>query len=92
MNLDTQLNRPVLTRHARYRWDDVRREHHVVFPEGVLVLNETAAAILKLCDGRSKVDLIAAVAEQVPGESSAADVHAFLDRLAKKGLLCDADS
>ena len=37
-------------------------------------------------------DLIAAIEEQFPGESPAADVHAFLDRLAKKGLLRDADS
>ncbi len=92
MNSDTQLDRPVLTRHARYRWDEVRREHHVVFPEGVLVLNETGAAIVKLCDGRPTVDLIAAVEEQFPGKSPAADVHAFLDRLSKKGLLRDADS
>ena len=92
MNSDSQLDRPVLMRHARYRWDNVRREHHVVFPEGVLVLNETGAAIVKLCDGRPTVDLIAAVAEQFPGESPAADVHAFLDRLAKKGLLRDADA
>jgi coenzyme PQQ biosynthesis protein PqqD len=92
VNSDTQLNRPVLTRHARYRWDDVRCEHHVVFPEGVLVLNDTGAAIVKLCDGRSTVDLIAAVEEQFPGEDPVADVRAFLARLAKKGLLCDADS
>ena len=92
MNSDTQLNRPVLTRHARYRWDNVRREHHVVFPEGMLVLNETAAAIVKLCNGRPTADLIAAVQKQFSGESPAADVHAFLDRLAGKGLLRNADS
>ena len=92
VNSDTQLDRPILTRHARYRWDDVRREHHVVFPEGVLILNETGAAIVKLCDGRPTVDVIAAVEKQFPGESPAADVHAFLDRLARKGLLHDADT
>ncbi len=92
MNSNTQLNRPVLTRRARYRWDDVRREHHVVFPEGVLVLNETGAAIVKLCDGRSTAELIAAIEEQFSSGNPAADVHAFLNRLSKKGLLCDADS
>ena len=53
--------RPVLSRHARFRWDELRQQHQIVFPEGVLVLNETGAAIVRLCDGRPISDVIAAL-------------------------------
>jgi pyrroloquinoline quinone biosynthesis protein D len=80
----------MLARQARYRWDAVRRQHQIVFPEGVLVLNETGGAIVRLCDGRSTSELLAALGEQFPGASLGEDVWTFLDRLARKGLLRDA--
>lgn len=92
MNSDRQLNRPILARSARYRWDEVRGEHQLVFPEGVLVLNQTGAAIVRLCDGRATADLVAALESQFEGRRLAADAIAFLDRLASKGLLSNADS
>jgi pyrroloquinoline quinone biosynthesis protein D len=88
------MHRPLLVNHARYRWDKLRDEHQLVFPEGILVLNETGAAIVRLCDGRSVPELVAAVAEQFdeqfPHADLGRDVHAFLERLARKGLLRDA--
>ena len=33
-------------------WDEVRRQHQIVFPEGLLVLNPSGAAIARRCDGR----------------------------------------
>ena len=77
--------------HASYRWDKVRGQHQIVFPEGVLVLNEPGAAIVRLCDGRSTAELLAALSEQFPDGDLGEDVQAFLDRLARKGLLRDAD-
>jgi pyrroloquinoline quinone biosynthesis protein D len=84
------IRRPVLVPHARYRWDALRRQHQVVFPEGILVLNEPGAAIVRLCDGRPLPELLAALAEQFPDADLIADLHAFLERLARKGLLRDA--
>jgi pyrroloquinoline quinone biosynthesis protein D len=86
------IRRPKLVRHARYRWDELRRQHHLVFPEGILVLNDSGAAIVRLCDGRSLEELVAALAGQyaeVPAEEEVSD---FLQRLAQKGLLRDADA
>jgi pyrroloquinoline quinone biosynthesis protein D len=80
----------VLVPHARYRWDALRRQHQVVFPEGILILNEPGAAIVRLCDGRPVSELLAALGERFPGGDLRADVDDFLDRLARKGLLCDA--
>ena len=92
MTSDSKIRRPLLARGARYRWDDVRQEHQLVFPEGVLVLNESGAAIVQLCDGRLADELIGALQEKVTGCGLSDDVHEFLTRLAKKGLLRDADT
>lgn len=90
MNSASDIRRPVLVRHARYRWDALRQQHQVVFPEGVLILNESGAAIVKFCDGRSTDDLISAMRNQFNDGDPASDVHAFLSRLVEKGLVCDA--
>ena len=92
MTSQRQIQRPVFARGARYHWDEIRQEHQLVFPEGVLVLNESGAAIVRLCDGRSTDDLIFALQEQVPECDLSEDVQDFLRRLAEKGLLRDADS
>ena len=90
MTSERQIRRPVLVHHARYRWDKIREQHQVVFPEGMLVLNETGAAIVQLCDGRSIDEISAALKVQLSEGDPSDDVFTFLDRLAKKGLLCDA--
>lgn len=81
--------RPRLAVGTRYRWDKVREQHQLVFPEGMIVLNGTGEAIVKLCDGRSTDELIAALKERYPGAEPADDVHEFLEQLADKGLLRD---
>ena len=84
------MRRPVLVGHARYRWDEVRQQPQIVFPEGLLVLNETGAAIVRLCDGRTTEELLTALEAQFPDGAPAQDVHEFLERLATKGLVRDA--
>ena len=82
----------MLAPHARFRWDEVRRQHEIVFPEGVLVLNESAAAIVRLCDGRTTDELIEALQEEITSGQPSDDVREFVERLAQKGLLRDAAS
>ncbi len=84
------FTRPALVPHARYRWDKIREQHQIVYPEGVLVLNETGAAIVRLCDGRTTAQLLAALGAEFPDAQIEADVEAFLARIDKKGLLRDA--
>ena len=84
------IHRPVLAPHTRYRWDTVRDQHQLVFPEGMIVLNESGTAILKLCDGRSTDDVVAALKSAFPGSEPADDVQEFLQRLAERGLVRDA--
>ncbi len=51
---------PRLRRGVRLTYDQTRETHVLLFPEGVLVPNPTAAAVLKLCDGTTDVTAITA--------------------------------
>ena len=51
---------PELRRGVRLSFDHVRETHVLLFPEGVLVPNATAAAVLELCDGARTVTAITA--------------------------------
>lgn len=90
MNPQPEIRRPLLARHARYRWDALRQQHQLVYPEGVLVLNETGAAIVERCDGRSTDELIGVLKAQFTDSDPALEVRAFLVRLSEKGLLRNA--
>src|SRR5689334_13810099 len=90
MMAEAPLSRPKLVPHARYRWDAVRQAHQLVFPEGLLVLNETGAAIVERCDGRTVEQLIQSLAEMTLQHPPVEEIHAFLARLHDKGLLVEA--
>ena len=80
-------NRPHLARRIRLEWDSVREQHMLLAPEGVIVLNQTGATILGLCDGeRTVVEIV----EELRGQYDRADdgeVRDFLARLAAKRLV-----
>jgi pyrroloquinoline quinone biosynthesis protein D len=51
--------KPRLRKGVRLTFDKTRDTHVLLFPEGVLVPNATAAAVLALCDGEATVEQIA---------------------------------
>ena len=81
---------PVLWRLARMDFDPVRQRHVLLYPEGTVLLNETGAAILQLCDGRRSVAEIAGVLQERYGSDVTADVVAYLSGLAERELIRDA--
>ena len=77
-------NRPHLARQVRLEWDPVREKQVLLAPEGVLVLNQTGATILGLCDGERTV---VEVVEELRGKYSRVaddEVRDFLSRLVAK--------
>ena len=83
----TMSTRPRLAAQARLQWDTVRQKQVLLAPEGVLVLNVTASAILALSDGRRSVsDIVAELSTQYD-RAVDQDVLTFLNRLASKRLL-----
>ena len=81
---------PVLWRLARLDFDSVRQRHVLLYPEGTVLLNETSAAILALCDGHRSVDEITRVLQDRYAGVVAADVTEFLSQLAERELIRDA--
>ena len=62
------MTRPRLATGARLQYDEVREEHLLLVPEGVVRLNATAAEVLELCDGeRSLDDIVGALSERYDG-------------------------
>ena len=92
MSTGCAVHRPILASHTRYRWDKLRNQHQLVYPEGMVVLNETGAAILMLCDGRSTHEIIASLKEDFNRCEVADDVHKFLHQLNEQGLIREASS
>jgi len=78
---------PRLAVQARMQWDPAREKPVLLIPEGVLVLNATAAAILTLCDGQRSVSAIAAELGAQYDRVVDQEVLAFLKRLASKRLV-----
>ncbi len=75
-------------RGVRLQWDDIRKRHMLLFPEGALVLNPTAAAVLELCDGNRTVSaIVTQLEERYQGASVGNDVRNLLSRIAERGLL-----
>ena len=85
------MNRPRLAAGARLQYDDVRSEHVLLIPEGVVRLNPTAAAVLDLCDGERSLDEIAAtLSQRYAGADVTGDVRELLGGMGERGLVVDA--
>jgi len=84
------VNRPRLADGARLQYDDVREEHLLLVPEGAVRLNETAAHVLELCDGRRSLEEIAAaLSERYQGADVTDDVRELVDTMGERGLVID---
>jgi pyrroloquinoline quinone biosynthesis protein D len=89
----SEASRPILPRHAKLKFDEVRQRWVILAPERVLAPDEIAVEILQLCDGaRSVAQMIDQLAAKYAAERAAigADVIAMLQDLADKGFLTEA--
>ena len=83
----TAASVPVLWRLARLEFDPVRQQRVLLYPEGVVLLNPTGAAILELCDGQRTVADLAAILEERYHQDVVNDVIEYLSRLADQDLI-----
>ena len=85
------MTRPRLVTGARLQYDDVREQHVLLVPEGVVRLNPTAAAVLELCDGeRSLEEIINTLSARYDGTGLRDDVEGLVDGMTQRGLVVDA--
>lgn len=84
-------DRPHLRRGVRTATDPLSDGTVLLFPEGVLIMNETAAAVILLCDGARSVAEVVQAVRQVYDDVEVADVMAMLEDLIVQNLLMAGD-
>lgn len=88
MPADQQPWRPSLARSIMLRYDWVREAELLLMPERVVLLNDEAGRVLRLCDGsRTTMEIVAELAELFPEAPVAEDVPEFLARVRAEGWL-----
>ena len=86
------FERPKLATGVRLHRDKVREQDVLLFPEGALVLNDTALEVLGLVEGERTLDDIAAVlSERYDGADVKDDVSELLDGIGERGLVVEAN-
>ena len=88
--LATIASRPEIPRHIKMRHDAGRGRWILLAPERVFEPDETAVAILKLCDGvRGVGDIATELAKEysAPVDEIQGDILAMVQDLADKGVL-----
>jgi pyrroloquinoline quinone biosynthesis protein D len=78
---------PRLWRLARLEYDPVRQKHVQLYPEGAVLLNDTGAAILELCNGSRTVDEIVTILTERYHADVSADVTEYLSQMADRELV-----
>jgi pyrroloquinoline quinone biosynthesis protein D len=78
---------PRLWRMTRLHFDPVRQRPVLLYPEGAVLLNDTGAAILELCNGSHTVgDIVSILTERYSADVSA-DVTTYLELMAERELI-----
>lgn len=72
----------------RLQWEQAQQAHVLLYPEGMVRLNQSAAEILKLCDGTRTLDQLVTELEVTFGTSGLmSDVCTFVDHARERGWL-----
>lgn len=81
-------NKPKLSRLFRMQWEDAQSSYVLLYPEGMVKLNQSAAEILKRCDGERDVIAIVDDLQQTFGATDLEeDVKDFLREANERGWL-----
>jgi pyrroloquinoline quinone biosynthesis protein D len=86
--LATPATVPRLGKGFRMQWEDAQQCHVLLYPEGMVKLNQSAGEIMARCDGVKDVAAIVAELEAAfNAQGLQADVLAFVDLAATKRWL-----
>ncbi len=72
----------------RLQWEETQQKDVILYPEGMVELNQSSSEILKMCDGTRKLTQIIADLEQKFATTGLAnDITAFLEVALKNGWI-----
>lgn len=80
--------RPAIRAGFRLQWEEVQKAYVLLYPEGMVKLNTSAAEILRRCDGVRNIDEIVADLESAfQRDGLHDDVVRFLDLATHQGWI-----
>ena len=72
----------------RLQWEEAQQKFIILYPEGMVELNQSSAEILKLCDGtRFLFEIINELEEKFVTTGLVNDITAFLEVALKNGWI-----
>ena len=87
MTLNTDL--PIqFSRTHRLQWDEAQQKNIILYPEGMVELNQSSAEILKLCDGtRNLAQIVNELEQKFSTSGLTNDINAFLEIALQNGWI-----
>jgi pyrroloquinoline quinone biosynthesis protein D len=86
--MNTVPDKPALSRVFRMQWEEAQNNYVLLYPEGMVKLNQSAAEILKRCDGQRSVPSIVDELEHAFGASGLrGEVDDFLVAATERGWI-----
>ena len=80
--------KPALSRLFRLQWEETQNNYVLLYPEGMVKLNQSAAEILKRCDGtRDSAAIVADLESSFDASGLQADVEDFLRIAHERGWI-----
>ncbi len=77
---------PRITPGYRMQWEEVQERNVLLYPEGMVQLNDTASLILEQCDGqRNLADIITGLEAEFGEDDLQADVLEFMNEAIERG-------
>ena len=71
----------VVNSHFQLQWEEKQNSFVLLYPEGMVQLNQSAGEILNLCDGTKKFDeIVKTLEEKFNVDGLANDIEEFLKR------------
>jgi len=71
----------------RLQWEETQQADVLLFPEGMVQLSGSAAAVLKQCGGKSAEEIVQALQAEFPDADLRDDVLEFIDEALTKGWI-----
>lgn len=76
------------SRTHRLQWEEAQQKNVILYPEGMVELNESSAEILKLCDGtRTITQIVSDLEEKFSTQGLYNDINAFLEVALQNGWI-----
>lgn len=72
----------------RLQWEEAQQKYVILYPEGMVELNQSSAEILKLCDGsRALAAIVAELEDQFSTQGLTGDITHFLNVALQHGWI-----